>query len=175
METQTFTPARSKLNLRLFLFLAVVAAPFIWGAYVGAQYLLNGGVTDLGDRKKVDLKSLGFFNFDAHNGSINEVPAQFRKLDGQRVELEGFMYDPSRAVRVNNFQFVYNVSKCCFNGPPLVQERVFAHTAPGKSIPFTSAYVQLIGTLHVKVEKNEVGDVSSVYTMDVERATALRG
>jgi hypothetical protein len=175
MENYTFTPARSRVNFRLFLFLAVVAAPFIWGAYVGAEYLLNGGVTDLGDKKKVDLKALGFFNFDQRNGSINEVPAQFRKLDGERVVLEGFMYDPTSSVRVKNFQFVYNITKCCFSGPPLVQERVFANCAPGKSLPYSSAYVQLTGILHVKVVKNDVGEVTSVYTMDVERATELRG
>ncbi len=175
MESYTFTPARSKINVRLFLFLAVVSAPFIWGAYVGAQYLLNGGVTDLGGMKKVDLKALGFFNFDPHNGTVNDVPPQFRKLDGQRVGLEGFMYDRTNSVRVKHFEFVYNVTKCCFNGPPLVQERVFANCAPGKSLPFTSNYVELVGTLHVNVQKNEVGDITSVYTLDVERAVTMRG
>ena len=81
------------------MFIALVSAPFIWCSYVGLKYVLNNGIEDHGSYKKVDLKALGFFNFDQANGSINDVPPQFRKLDGQKVMLEGFMWSPSSAAR----------------------------------------------------------------------------
>jgi hypothetical protein len=174
METTPFKPARSRVNLRLCVFLAIIAAPFIWGTYVGARYFINGGIQDMGDYKKVDLKALGFFNFDQRDGAMTDVPDKFRKLDGQRVMLEGFMYSPNSASRLHDFQFVYNVTKCCFNGPPLVQERVFAHCAPGKSLRYVPDYVRLVGVLHVNVVKDSAGIITSVYTMDVQKAEDVR-
>lgn len=168
---ETFTPARSKINVRLFLFIAVISAPFIWATYAGARLLLNGGIEDMGSYKKVDLKALGYFNFDNVHGTIDNVPPRYRKLDGQKVALEGFMWSPSSAMRSRDFQFVYNIAKCCFNGPPLVQERVFAHSPT--ALPLTGDFVRLIGTLHVKIEKNEDGTITSVYTMDVDKYQQL--
>jgi len=163
----TFKPGRSKITLRLFLFIAVIASPFIWATYAGARLLLNGGIEDMGSYKKVDLKALGYFNFDNMTGTIDNVPARYRNLDGQKVALEGFMYSDSGAVRLHDFQFVFNVQICCFKGPPLVQERVYAHCS--RALPYVGTYCRLIGTLHVKIEKNEVGTITSVYTMDVDQ------
>ena len=173
METLTYpatAPRVRNVNIRLLAFLAIICTPILWGAYVGARTFFNNGVEDHGDYKKVDLKALGFFQFDQNNGTIADVPNAFRKLDGQRVMLEGFMWTPSSAARVKDFQFVYNVNKCCFSGPPLVQERVFVHIPNGKSLPLISDYVRVVGTLHVDVKKNEDGVITSVYTMDLEKA-----
>ena len=73
----------------------------------------------------------------------------------------------SAAPEINDFQFVYSITKCCFNGPPLVQERVFAHTADGSRVPYYGDLVKIVGTLHVKVEK-DAGVVTSIYTIDVD-------
>ena len=139
------------------------------GRIRGARYLFNGGVEDHGNYKVVDLKALGNFNFDQAAGGINDVPAHFRKLDGECVQLTGFMWSPSSAAQLKDFQFVYNVAKCCFNGPPLVQERVFAHILPGsRPLPYVDNYVKLTGVIHVDVKKQD-GVITSVYTLDVEK------
>lgn len=164
---EQFKPARSRINLRLFLFIAVISTPFIWAAYAGARLLLNGGIEDMGSYKMVDLKSLGFFNFDDVKGTIDNVPGRYRNLDGQRVALDGFMWAPDHAVRTRNFEFVYNIQKCCFNGPPFVQERVFVHSST--ALPITGRLWRLTGTLHVRLQKNEIGTITSVYTMDVDQ------
>jgi len=168
ISTNQFVPARSGINLRLVMFIVLVSAPFVWCSYIGLRYVMNNGIEDHGEYKKVDLKALGFFNFDQANGTINDVPPQFRALDGKKVMLEGFMWSPTSATRLHDFQFVYNVQKCCFNGPPLVQERVFVSCPAGKSIPYVDNYMKMIGTLHVDVKKVD-GVITSVYTMDVER------
>jgi hypothetical protein len=163
----TFKPARSKITLRLFLFIAVIASPFIWATYAGARLLLNGGIEDMGSYKKVDLKALGYFNFDNMTGTIENVPARYRNLDGQKVALEGFMYLQNGAARLHHFEFVFNRQICCFRGPPLVQERVFVHSQV--ALPYVDGECRIVGTLHVRIEKNEVGTITSVYTMDVDK------
>src|SRR6059058_2076282 len=80
----------------------------------------------------VDLKALGNFPFDQNNGSINDIPPAFRALEGKKVLLDGFMYSPRNAGdKGHEFQLVYNVTKCCFSGPPQVQERVYGYVHSG--------------------------------------------
>ena len=126
---QYAAPSRKKkLNVRLIVFLAVVTAPFAWFTYVFLNQTLTGGIIHHGNYTSVDLKAMGNFPFDGINGQLTDIPERYRNLDGKKVELEGFMWaGNSASSEVNRFEFVYNISKCCFNGPPLVQERVFAH------------------------------------------------
>ena len=173
--SQPFLPARAGINLRLIVFIVLVSSPFVWCGYAGMRYVFNGGIEDHGAYKKVDLKALGHFNFDQFTGGINDVPAIYRKLDGQRVMLEGYMYSDTGASSVRGFQFVYNIQRCCFGGPPKVQERVFVYCAPGKVInPNPAPYMQMVGTLHVQVKKEKEGAITSVYTMDLESARPVR-
>jgi len=161
---------RGAINARLIIFLAIVSFPFFWFGYVIVNQTLTGGIQHHGDYSEVDLKSLGNFPLDGSNGTLNDIPSRWRDLDGKRVLLEGFMYAPNAAGdTVRNFQFVYNITKCCFNGPPLVQERVFV-MAPGGEVPYYSDLVRVVGTLHVNVVK-EAGIIKSVYTLDLEKVS----
>ena len=74
---------------------------------------------------------------------------------------------------VSAFQFVYNITKCCFNGPPKVQERVFAHTSGGRTVSYSNVMVRCTGTLHLHVHKNEAGRIDIVYDMDVVKVDQL--
>jgi hypothetical protein len=160
---------RPRISLRLVVLLAVVAAPFVYFGYVILDQTLNGGVTNRGSYFDVDLKSLGYFPFDAAKDDIGNVPERWRQLDGKRVALNGEMYAPESAGDdINSFQLVYSIQKCCFNGPPRVQERVFA-TVPDKAkVRYYGQVVRVVGTLHVKAQRNEVGEIEKLYTLDVE-------
>lgn len=118
--------------------------------------------------RRVNLKALGSFNFDQTNGTIDDVPAAFRQLDGQRVILQGFMWSPNAAPRVDRFQIVYNIQRGDHR-LPLVQERVFASTPPGKTVPYVGDYMQFGGVFHVKVEKED-GVIVSVFKLDIDSA-----
>ena len=161
-------PLGSRINVRLIVMLAVVAVPFLYFAYVMARDAMTGGVIDRGSYAEVDLKSMGSFPFDAVEDDIDNVPEQWRKLDGKRVMLTGEMYaGASAAPKVHEFQLVYSIQKCCFGGPPKVQERVFVKAPPGKPVPFYWKPVRVVGTLHVQTRR--AGDeVISVFEMDVE-------
>jgi hypothetical protein len=129
---------------------------------------MSGGVSSAGDGYvKVNLKALGNFEFDSSNGTINDVPAKWRELDGKQLILDGEIYAPNEAGdEVHRFELVYNIQKCCFNGPPKVQERVFCVVPEGKSAPYVAGTARVKGTLHIKVN-NEMGKVNTLYVMDV--------
>lgn len=168
MTTTYSIPQRSAVNWRLIVFLFALSLPFVGFGYL----ILRPGIVRHGDWYEVDLKTLGNFPFDPAHDDVSAVPRQFRELDGKRVQLSGFMYDVNSAgSTTKNFQFVYNIQKCCFGGPPRVQERVFAHV-PNGSVEHYDLYtlVDLTGILHVRVVRDPAGGVSSVFDLDVEKA-----
>ena len=165
----------SSFNWRLLLFIGVVAVPLLGIGWAALSSIMHQGIVWHGDYAEVDLKALGNFPFNARTGAVEDIPKRWRALDGKKVELKGFMYSPRNAgTRGTEFQFVYNVTKCCFNGPPLVQERVYAHTN-GIEVPLYSQYdfVKISGTLHTRVERDETGAIHSVFDFDVQQVQQL--
>jgi hypothetical protein len=121
---------------------------------------------------QTDLKALGNFAFDPTNGTVANVPLPSRALNGRRVVLEGFMYDPqSAADGKTEFQFVYNPTPY-WGGPPSLQERVYAHVAADSPVPLYDMYTfaRVYGVLHVRVVRDDAGRIRSVFDLDVERA-----
>ena len=168
-------PRRRRINWRLLLFIAPFAA--ICGAvlYVVADEVMNKGVHDHGDYVAVELKPLGNFPFNPDADDTTAIPKQFRALDGRRVELEGKMYaGMTAASRVGAFQFVYDVNKCCFGGPPKVQERVFVHSKQPVVLYGPYDLCRLVGKLHVRLERNDQGTVTSVYDLDLEKLNPIQ-
>lgn len=163
------TPARQGVNYRLVLFIAVVGLPLLGISWLTLQGILNKGVSWHGDYAEVNLKALGNFPFNESIGTRDDVPARWRELDGKKVELKGFMFSPQSAGdRGNEFQFVYNVQKCCFSGPPLVQERVYCHSRADVPIYSVTDFSRVVGILHVRVVRDKSGAIHSVFDLDVQ-------
>src|SRR6266550_1460267 len=92
----------------------------------------------------------------------------FRTASGTQVMPVGEQYLSGRSRGPQlEFDLVYSIAKCCFNGPPQIQHFVKCKAMPGKNIDTYVGLVRAVGTLHVGVQ-NENGRVSSVYRMDVE-------
>lgn len=158
---------KSLLNPRMLVILLVVLLPVGWLVWTFARLTLSGGIEQAGQYKLVNLKEMGNFPFNDISGTPQDVPARFRQLDGQKVLFEGQMYvDYTTAAQVDRFQLVYSIQNCCFNGPPRVQERVFAHSS--RLMPVYTELTKVYGTLHIRVSK-ENGKVVSLFDMDVER------
>ena len=171
MEYGVKRPIGERINFRLLTIAVVFATLVGYPVYRVVRLQMTHSIEKNGDRLDVDLKALGNFQFNDATGTVADVPPDFRALDGKKVALEGFVYSTDRTDRVNKFEFVYNIQKCCFGGPPKVQERVFAKLG-GDGIPNFGAYqeVRLVGTLHVKVTKDSDADankITAVYTIDV--------
>jgi hypothetical protein len=159
----------------MVVLLGLLCLPFAYFAYVIVDQSLSRGVKDHGSYVEVDLKSLGFFPFDAAGDDLRAVPERFRKLDGRRVVLQGEMFaDSSAGATVKHFQLVYSIQDCCFGGPPKVQERVFCNVPDSMKVRnYTyNGQVRVVGTLHVEA-KRDLDQVVSLYELDVESVEPL--
>lgn len=169
MEQAASIPLSERFNWRILVFAAAIAVIVGFPTYWLVDSIVTGGIKDRGEYKEVDLKAMSDWDFDQVRGTIDDVPARWRALDGQRVLLTGEMWAPnSYGGRLRSFELVYSISKCCFSGPPQIQHFVEARLPEGKAVPHYSGLVKVLGTLHVNVERED-GKVVRVYKMDVER------
>jgi hypothetical protein len=155
-------------NWRLLSFIGFFFVLFGTLGYTIFSEVIHNGIHQRGDVAVVNLKALGQFPFDDQTGKATDVPRDFRALDGKKVALQGFMFVPNSAgPSVSQCQLVWNVQKCCFGGPPLVQERVYLEAPADHKIARYDMYtlVNVTGTLRVKIEKNDQGTVTCVYKM----------
>jgi len=166
-------PLSERINLRMVIFFAVILIPIGYVVYLFADTWLSHGIWDANDSrygsyKKVDLKAISLFQMNQISATNADIPSEYRALDGKRVMLVGEQYLSNRAVGPQlEFDLVYSITKCCFNGPPQIQHFVKCKALSGKNIEYYAGLVKAVGTLHVGVQI-ENGRVSSVYRMDVE-------
>jgi hypothetical protein len=162
-------PLSERINLRLIIFLTVIAIPFAWIIWLVADQRI---IVQHGDYFDVDLKGMGNFPFDATRDGAEAIPKDVRALNGKKVRFQGEMFAPNVAgPTVKEFQLVYSIVQCCMGGPPKVQERVFAIVPPDKTAGnYSGSQVTVVGTLHVEV-KRVGGEAVSVFTMDVDEVT----
>jgi hypothetical protein len=160
-----------KLSWRGLLLLATAVFLFGYPTYLYMDSVITGGIKQRGDLLQVDLKAMSSFEMDQDAGTTEDIPLQYRQLDGKRVLLTGQMYEPyETAGKIRTFTLVYSITNCCFNGPPKVQHYVAASVLRGHDAEYSSDLVDVVGTLHVGVESAE-GHVKSVYRIDVEKVT----
>ena len=163
-------------NWRLLVFVGFFLVIFGSMGYMIISDKINNGIHIRGDVAEVNLKALGQFPFDDQNGRVTDVPKDFRGLDGKRVALRGYMVVMNSAgADASECQLVWNVQKCCFGGPPLVQERVFLVAPADRKIARYDMYtlVNVTGTLQVKLERNNTGTVTAVYKMIPDAVTPV--
>ena len=162
-------PLRERINFRMLAFIGIIAVLVGYPVYVLIDAQMSGGIKNAGNGYKlVDLKAMSSFEFDQVNGTKQDIPPQWRDLDGQKVILRGEMWSPTGAGNtVDGFQLCYSIAKCCLNGPPLVQHFVDAKAMPGKTLDYYTGQVEVRGVLHVDVQK-DTGKVSKIYHLDVE-------
>jgi hypothetical protein len=110
---------------------------------------------------------LGDFAFDQVNGTLNDVPEAFRKLDGKRVVLKGEMWQPwyLPGSALNSFELT-NVRDHHEWHAPKIQDFVQCHSLG--SVQYTDGVVSVTGILHVNVVSTG-GKVTGVFGLDAER------
>lgn len=147
----------------LFLFLATFSARVF-------RAVTPFGRPHFGIYRHVDLKRLGDFPFDPRRGQWNNIPAEFRALDGKKVRLIGEMYQPwFEGNKVTSFTLLHDLRwNSRIQGPPQIQRFVMAKVRPDASVQYYGKTVIVTGTLHVEITRDE-NRVSGVYYMDVEK------
>ncbi len=168
MEMTTKVPLSERINVRLIVFsivaLFLVGTPIYW--YV--DQVVTGGIKQRGDVTEVNLMAMVTFPFDQQNGTVSDVPPQWRGLNGKKVQLVGEMYLANSAGdELNKFELVYSISKCCASGPPQIQHFVQAKAKEGKTVPYYRGLVTVTGTLYVDVKKGPE-KVEQVFRLDVD-------
>jgi hypothetical protein len=166
-------PLSERVNIRMIVFAAVVLLLIGTPVYIYLDSTLSGGIHVEGNLARVDLKAMSNFPFDQTNGTIDDVPKQWRDLNGKRVELQGEIYAPQSAGdSVARFDLVYSIAKCCMVGAPQVQHFVHSRVKDGGAVPYYNGLVSVVGVLKVDV-KQDAGKVSQVYALDVEDVKPL--
>ncbi|HZZ45094.1 MAG TPA: hypothetical protein VFE58_19310 [Tepidisphaeraceae bacterium] len=168
-------PLSERINIRMIVFASVVLLLIGTPVYIYLDSVLSGGIHHHGDIIEVDLKAMSNFPFDQQNGTINDIPKEFRDLDGKRVQVQGEIYAPdSASENIDHFDLVYSIAKCCFAGPPQIQHFVHSKVKDGGTVPYMNGLVQAVGILKVDVKHDEkTGKVSQVYAMQIESVKQL--
>jgi len=162
-------PWWTKLTWRAALPVAAAAFVLVYPIYYVLDAAVTHGIHRRGDLLMVDMKAMSDFNLDQVNGVTQDIPPPYRALDGKRVELAGEMWVPGSAGGpVDKFDLVYSIMNCCFSGPPRVQHFVKATVLPGHRIEYSQGVVNVVGTLHVGIERG-ASQIASVYRLDVEQ------
>ena len=173
MGTTAHSAASPSRGSRPRLLLILLAVTSLAGAAALLSHRARHG-PDAG-YQQVDLKALSGFAFHPRLGTVDEIPASVRDLDGRKVVIDGEMWAPNASSRANRFELVYSIvnSSPRWNRPA-VHERVHAELPSGQSTTNLSGfgYVRVRGTLHVEVERSD-GHVTSVYRMTVDRVAAI--
>jgi hypothetical protein len=157
-----------RINIRMLIVAAVVLVPVGGVAYLILDQVITHGIHNRGGYTEVDLKQMSSFEMDPTVATDASVPPEFRELDGKRVMLVGEMFNGNSAgSHARDFDLVYSIQKCCFQGTPKVQHFVKCSTPKDKRVSYYPGTVKAVGTLHVGVQK-DAGIVSSVYRMEVE-------
>jgi hypothetical protein len=121
--------------------------------------------------RRIDIATLGGFPFSGDRGTLAEIPRPLRQLDGQRIELEGFMIPMNQAYEITEFALVpspYGLD--CFGPGPPVPQIIVVHTIRGKALRYNYNYLNVVGTLHVRVA-DDTRYAMSVYDMMVDSVT----
>jgi len=156
------------INWRALIFVALLLSIVGTPAYVYLRAATSGGISQRGDLVEVDIYAMSNFEFDPNNGITADVPKRYRQLDGKRVLLCGEMWAPqSAAGRVDGFDLVYSINKCCIGPVQKVQHFIKCRVQKGRNVGYYSGQVNVVGTLRVNVVRTE-GYVQSVYQLEVE-------
>lgn len=163
-------PLSQRINVRMIVFTVVMLLLIGYPTYNYLDVALTGGVKDLGNGyKQVDLKAMSTFPFDQKNGKLEDVPSQWRALDGQKVVLYGEMWnDFSTAEKLHSFELVYSIAKCCLSGPPQIQHFVHSKVVDNGKADYYPGQVKVTGTLNVNIIRGEQNEVISVYQLYVD-------
>ena len=170
MDSAVKVPLSERISIRMIVFFTVLAVLIGYPTWIYVDSAIHGGRKQLaGGYTEVDLKAMSVFPFDQVSGTIDDVPAKWRELEGKKIVAYGEMWEPRSAGHyVDSFDLVYSIAKCCFSGPPQIQHFVQSRVVSGKVVGYHSGPVEVTGTLHVKVTRNELGKITGVYHLDVE-------
>ncbi len=95
------------------------------------------------------------------------IPDSIRKLDGQTVEMTGYMMPLSEVKNVTQFVLVPFLWGCCYGQPPAVNHIMVVNMPEGQTSNVYNDQVRVRGTFHVG-ETRQNGHLVSLYTITAQ-------
>lgn len=95
------------------------------------------------------------------------IPDSIKKLDGQYVEMRGFMMSPDTADDIHDFVLVPSLWGCCYGKPIAVNHVVLVKLKRGLKTTYYEDALLVRGRLHVGEERID-GVLISLYRLDAD-------
>ncbi len=95
------------------------------------------------------------------------IPDSIRKLDGQTVEMTGYMMPLSEVKNITQFVLVPFLWGCCYGQPPAVNHIMVVNMPEGQTSNVYNDQVRVRGTFHVG-ETRQNGHLVSLYTITAQ-------
>jgi hypothetical protein len=147
--------------IAILLFLAtVLAGPSLYDYLFAPSYIT------------VDFAQLSNFPLEQRGGTMDDIPASCRALDGKHVKMSGLVVVSIDTTDVSHPSALLTTDAHLRNEhqPPRVQWLLHARAKAGMTIdPGYAAFLTVAGTLHVVPKHDPDGVLTSVFTIDVDR------
>jgi len=99
------------------------------------------------------------------------IPDFIKKLDGQDIEMVGFMMPLSEVKNITEFILVPSLWGCCYGQPPAVNHVVVVKMPPGQTTQFFNDVIRVRGKFSVGETKQD-GYTVSLYVLTVDKIDA---
>ncbi len=103
---------------------------------------------------------IGYEQLKSKSGDPNAPSAEAVALDGKRVFIKGYMYQPAYSTGIRRFVLCRDNGDCCFGGQPPKSDMVFVELVDPLDTEFTSRVRKVAGTFRVAgTRSDDVGQV----------------
>ena len=127
----------------------------------------NTGTVSAEDKKKLlnlSFNTLKNWTYVEHK---TPIPAFIKNLDGQYVQMAGYMMPLNQTEQATEFVLVQFLWGCCYGQPPAIDHVVLVKMLNGQKSRVYSGPVCVRGTFHVG-EMREDGYLVSLYRLEAE-------
>jgi hypothetical protein len=98
------------------------------------------------------------------------VPAGAQKLDGKKIFIKGYVYQPNagQMTGLKEFVLVRDKGQCCFGGAPKLTDMILVKLKGKLTAEFNMRVIKLAGTFHVSPAGGMHGLGPVVYQLDAD-------
>ncbi|HVX59045.1 MAG TPA: DUF4190 domain-containing protein [Pirellulales bacterium] len=98
------------------------------------------------------------------------VPPSAQELDGKKVFIKGYVYQPSggQMTGLKQFVLVRDKGQCCFGGNPKLTDMILVKLQGSLTAEFNMSVVKLAGTFHVEPAMGTDGLGGVIYQLEAD-------
>jgi hypothetical protein len=128
-----------------------------------------------GDRSETGYSKLTFETLKSwtYVAGKTPFPPHIKALDGQNVEMLGFMMPLTEIQNIKEFVLMPTLFGCCYGQPPAPNHMVMVKLPAGRTTKFCSNPVRVRGEFHVG-ETRQDGYLISLYVLSANEVSDTR-